>query len=291
MSCFPSLFPRRKVVVTEDTYNATTNVIDLQHKFSMKYAIPIELSVAHYTPSIFPIMPIINPKINELCSDSWKKICSNKEILESGFEVSGITLFYNDFYERLSVVDESHKIEAVLVAHSSGNNKIADKGAIIIRIINYILSLSHNDDQTQFRLYTLGKAHAQRAIRPYMYSVFVQNMLYTISNQLGVHATHEVMEAWVNMFAFVMKSMLPLAIKNHVLENEMHINTKTEFSSDHVKVQVLEKKYDNSNKVSARSIQSARSNHNLTNRTNTNSHQGTPMIPRIIISGKEEDDS
>ena len=72
--------------------------------------------MAHYTPCIFPIIPIINQKINELCSESWKKNCSNKEILESGFEVSGITLFYNDFYERLSIVDEGHKIEAVLVA-------------------------------------------------------------------------------------------------------------------------------------------------------------------------------
>ena len=110
-----------------------------------------------------------------------------------------------------------HQIEAVLGSHTTGQNKIAEKGAIIIRIVNYVLSISNNDEQTQFRLYTLGKAHAKRKIRPYMYSIFVQVMLYTISAQLGTHASHEVMEAWVNMFAFIMKSMLPLAIKGATL--------------------------------------------------------------------------
>ena len=280
-------FSKRKIVVS-DNYNSETNIIELQKQLSITYAIPIEISVAHYTPSIFPLIPIINPKINELCKNSWKIICSNKEILGSGFEVTGITLFYNDFYERLKLVDENHKIEAVLTAHSTGNNKIADKGAIIIRIINYILSISQNDHQTQFRLFTLGKAHSKRAIRPYMYSVFVQNMLYTISNQLGVNATHEVMEAWVNMFAFVMKSMLPLAIKNQVLENEININTKTDFSSDHVKTQILEKQYDNSNKNSPRS-NTSRSIHSTHNRTNSiHFQQQKPHIPQIILSVKED---
>ena len=143
---------------------------------------------------------------------------------ESGFEINGITLFYNDFYARLDEVDENKKIEAVLAAHSTGQNKIAEKGAIIIRIVNYVLSLKQNDEQTQFRLYALGKAHAKRAIRPYMYSVFVQCMLYTISNQLGLHASHEVMEAWVNIFSFIMKSMLPLAIVGQTIETGTHMD-------------------------------------------------------------------
>ena len=156
----------------------------------------------------------------------------------------------------------------MLASHTTGQNKIAEKGAIIIRIVNYVLSLHENDEQTQFRLYTLGKAHAKRKIRPYMYSIFVQVMLYTISAQLGTHATHEgtfitlflsfntlsililnsvpmyipfvhsqVMEAWVNMFAFIMKSMLPLAIKGQTVETEIAINTKSEFNSDNMKAQ------------------------------------------------------
>ena len=77
-----------------------------------------------------------------------------------------------------------------------------------------------------------------------MYSVFVQALLYSIANQLGLYATHEVMEAWVNVFSFIMKSMLPPAINGQTLETEICINTKTEFSSDNMKAQVQEIKYE-----------------------------------------------
>ena len=75
-------------------------------------------------------------------------------------------------------------------------------------------------------MYALGKAHAKREIRPYMYSIFVQCLLYTISSQLGLYASHEVMEAWVNTFSFVMKSMLPLAIVGQTIETEIAINAE-----------------------------------------------------------------
>jgi len=227
-----------------------SEMIKIQENFKKKYMIPIEVQVAHYTPCIFPLVPIINEQINKLCVDSWKRIVNNKHTTESGIEISGITLFYNDFYARLKIVDESQKIEGIFTAHSTGHNKIAEKGAIIIRIINYVLSIKSNDEQTQYRLYVLGKAHTKRAIRPYMYSIFVQTMLYTISNQLGVYATHEVMEAWVNMFSFIMKSMLPPAIDGQTLDMEMCINSRTEFSTEAVKTQVGETQQTKSKQTS-----------------------------------------
>ena len=203
------------------------------------------------------------------------RVYSKKEKTDSGVELTGITLFYNDFYERLKLVDENRKIECVLSAHSTGLNKIAEKGAIIIRIINYVLSVTKNDEHTQFRLYNLGKAHTKRAIRPYMYSIFVQTLLYTIANQLGVYATHEVMEAWVNMFSFIMKSMLPLAIKGQTLETEIGINTKSEFSSDNMKAQVQEIKYERDKALSSvRSYTTNRSKPGL--QENKESTQNTP---------------
>jgi hemoglobin-like flavoprotein len=272
------------VVVTDVD---TNDIIRIQEKLGKKYSIPLEVQVAHYTPSIFPLVPIINSQINKLCMDSWKLICNNREKTDSGLELTGITLFYNDFYERLALVDENKKIESVLSAHSTGLNKIAEKGAIIIRIINYALSITKNDEQTQFRLYNLGKAHTKRAIRPYMYSVFIQTLLYTISNQLGLYATHEVMEAWVNVFSFIMKSMLPLAIKDQTLETEICINTKTEFSSDNVKIQVQEIKYEKEKGLSsARSFLTNRSNRSNNDRpiSGVSNSSYLPKLPLIKSS-------
>jgi hemoglobin-like flavoprotein len=281
------------IAVTDATFDSN-DILKIQERLGKKYAIPLDVQVAHYTPSIFPLVPIINPQINRLCVDSWKLICSRKELTESGVELTGITLFYNDFYERLKLVDENAKIESVLSAHSTGLNKIAEKGAIIIRIINYTLSITQNDEQTQFRLYNLGKGHTKRAIRPYMYSVFVQTLLYTIANQLGLYATHEVMEAWVNVFSFIIKSMLPPAIKGQTLETEICINTKSEFSSDAVKAQVQEIKYEREKALS--SVRSHMTNRSVHTHTRSDNVQVNPVsrpqsavnsihVPRLPLLG------
>ena len=165
------------------------SIANIHAKMKAKYSVPLPIQVAHYTPTTFPLVPMISPETNQLCKDSWQLIIAKREETESGFELNGITLFYNDFYERLTVMDENKRIEGVLAAHTAGINQIAEKGAIIIRIINYVLSLKENSEVTQFRLYALGKAHAARKIRPYMYSIFVQTLLYTIAAQLGVYAS------------------------------------------------------------------------------------------------------
>ena len=280
------------IAITDDN----NDIKHIQEKLEKKYSVPIEVQVAHYTPSIFPLVPIINPQTNHLCTTSWKLICNKKEKTESGMELTGITLFYNDFYERLKLVDENKKIESILSAHSTGLNKIAEKGAIIIRIVNYVLSITNNDEQTQLRLYNLGKAHTKRLIRPYMYSIFVQNMLYTISNQLGVNATHEVMEAWVNMFSFIMKSMLPMAIKGQTLETEIGINTKSDFSSNEVQSQMREIKYEKEKALSSSRSINTQSFHNprISRPNSERIGQGTesvyvPKLPVILVGSNEED--
>ena len=155
-------------------YNSETNIIELQKQLSITYAIPIEISVAHYTPSIFPLIPIINPKINELCKNSWKIICSNKEILESGFEVTGITLFYNDFYERLKLVDENHKIEAVLTAPST---KLCTEKEVVHSMINI------------YKIYKeTGLYHLYNMSLPIFSSQFGEDM-YIVNNFINVNTS------------------------------------------------------------------------------------------------------
>ena len=42
---------------------------------------------------------------------------------DSGFEINGITLFYNDFYARLNEVDENKKIEAITYDQDNRSNR------------------------------------------------------------------------------------------------------------------------------------------------------------------------
>ena len=140
---------------------------------------------------------------------------------------------------RLELFDSTGKFDAVLSRHSSGN-KIAAKGAILIRIIEFVLNIKEESKEIKLVLYMLGKSHAQKAIRPWQYSVFVQALLNTMSSRLGTAATSNVMEAWVNLFAYVMRAMLPLAIKDQVVETELNINTSSQFADGRIAAEVQE---------------------------------------------------
>jgi hemoglobin-like flavoprotein len=190
--------------------------------------------VAHFTPSSFPIIPTVNAQSSLLCTESWAKIVAQSVKVDEHSQISGMTAFYNEFYERLQMFDSSGKFDAVLSRHSGGQNQIAAKGAIILRIVKFVVRIQHDSKQNGMLLYMLGKSHSQKAIRPWQYSIFVQTLLNTISSRLGREATSDVMEAWVNLFAYVMQGMLPPAIRGQVVETELNINTSSEFNSGKV---------------------------------------------------------
>lgn len=220
----------------EGSYGGSKSIWDLHTYFDKETSIPAAIQVAHYTPSGFPLTPIVTKKTQELTTKSWSKIVNKKG--DDGS--SGITSFYTEFYDRLDALDSSGKFEAVLSAHTSGVNKIAAKGEILIRIIKFALNIEGDSKSVQFQLYLLGKSHCQKKIRPWQYSVFVQALLYTIASRLGTDATHDVMTAWTNLFAFILKSMLPQAIKGTVIESEICVNTSSEFLNGDVAAQVEE---------------------------------------------------
>lgn len=219
----------------DDDEGAGNNITNLQKKLDAVYDIPIELLVAHFTPSSFPVIPVINKATAKTCGDSWRIIVNSTA---EGSQTSGITAFYNLFYDRLEIFDTEGRFEAVLSRHSSAQNKIAAKGGILIRIVQFVLKIEGDSTKVQTSLYMLGKSHSQKGIRPWQYSVFVQTLLMTIASRLGSDATSDVMESWVNLFAFVMKSMLPQAIKGQVVATELNINTSNVFNDEKINDQV-----------------------------------------------------
>jgi hemoglobin-like flavoprotein len=196
--------------------------------------------VAHFTPSSFPMIPTVNVQSSQLCTESWSKIVGHVVMTDDGCQISGMTAFYNEFYERLKMFDTSGKFDAVLSRHSGGQNQIAAKGAIILRIVKFVVRINVDSKQNDMLLYMLGKSHSQKAIHPWQYAIFVQTLLNTISSRLGKDATSDVMEAWVNLFAYVMRGMLPPAIKGQVVETELNINTSSEFEDGKINNEIFQ---------------------------------------------------
>jgi hemoglobin-like flavoprotein len=135
---------------------------------------------------------------------------------------SGLTLFYTEFYDRLTKDDSDGLFDALLTKHAVGQNQIAFKGAILVRIIKFLLTIKSDSHESQAKLVALGKAHNRKGIRPWQYSFFIRTLLLTISSRLGCQATADVMESWVHLFAYTFKYMLPHAIKGLINEREIN---------------------------------------------------------------------
>ena len=206
--------------------------------FEAEYARPVEVQVAHYTPSSFPLVPKVTNESMALCKETWDFITQPVEAPD-GQVVSGVTLFYTEFYDTLEVFDRTGKFETILRQHSGGSDTLAARGAILIRIIRYALALDPEDEKSQYMLFTLGKAHNQKRIRPWQYSIFVQVLLNTVSARLGSKATPEVMSAWVHLFAMILRCMLPLAIQGLVNETESDVNVATNLGDSKITDEIM----------------------------------------------------
>lgn len=228
--------------VSKTSTNNFDEVFNEQAKLQKLTSIPLEIQCAHFTPSTFPMMPIVDPSTFHLCDHSWRHILEMNVSDDMGTVTSGVTAFYRDFYDRLDKVDSNGGFEAVLSRHTGADaqSQIIAKGAILVRIIKFALSIARDTKHSQVTLFMLGKMHFQLGIRPYMYSVFIQTLLLTISARLETKATNDVMEAWVNIFGYILRSLLPPAIRGQVVETEMYVNTSSEFSSGKVLDEVAE---------------------------------------------------
>jgi hypothetical protein len=50
------------------------NIYELQEELDRAVKMPLELAVCHYTPSTFPLVPVVTKRTTKLCSDSWDQI-------------------------------------------------------------------------------------------------------------------------------------------------------------------------------------------------------------------------
>eukprot|EP01039_Chlorochromonas_danica_P009697 gene9697-10724_t len=190
---------------------------------SIRSRLPLSLQVAHFIPATFPLVPEIKPEHLIICKQSWQKIVSQRQRLEEyGTDIHGITLFYNEFYDRLDKVDGKHLFEEVLMKHAVGYNRIAAKGAILIRIVDFLIKLDGDTALSRGKLRHLGVLHKQKGVRPWQYAVFLEIFVHTLASRLGNEATAEVMEAWVQILAYSLQGLLPTAIDGLVQDSEAY---------------------------------------------------------------------
>eukprot|EP01031_Cornospumella_fuschlensis_P028068 gene28068-33893_t len=191
-----------------------------------KLALQNEVYVHHYMPSTFPLHPVLTEEHLVYCRRSWKLLIEQRGTGNNGkgTMMQGLTDFCAEFYERLGKVDEMGQFNSILMKHAVGANKVAAKGAILMRIMDFLLKFEGDTPDVRIKLRMLGLSHNHKMIRPWQYAVFLEVFLQTLSCRLGANATPAVMTAWVNLFAFSLLHMLPTAIDGLVDEREAFFN-------------------------------------------------------------------
>ena len=90
-----------KVFLDDLAKDKDYRVLKAQREMQRKIEIPLQVMVAHYTPSSFPVFPRIGSTTQHLCIESWKKLLST-DVPDpyGGPAKSGMTAFYTEFYDR-----------------------------------------------------------------------------------------------------------------------------------------------------------------------------------------------
>lgn len=220
-TCSSSLFSTTNSSSDIIISNSSNSCIPF-YKSSSHNTIPLSIQIAHFTPSSFPLIPFFNKNTIKICKKSWEILLKTTyKSLQTGLNTSSITVFYNEFYQRLYKLDNKHEIDKILTNNCRGGSNIAAKGAIIVRIVKFALSLENNAENIK-KIRKLGKSHSRMGIRGWQYSMFIEILLITISSQLGSYATFDVMSCWVNLFAFILQHMLPTALEGNVTPYELN---------------------------------------------------------------------
>jgi hypothetical protein len=86
-----------------DNIGHDTSVINHTKTMPSKTQIPLQVTVAHFTPSSFPMIPVVSKTSSALCADSWSRIVSNDFKKDGSISISGMTAFYNEVTKYISI--------------------------------------------------------------------------------------------------------------------------------------------------------------------------------------------
>lgn len=170
-----------------------------------------DVKLKSYMPTTFPFEPDLNPTTVRICAVSWERVMMNC-VNEYFCEV---------FYNRLKVLDKSGRLNKVISMHCPGpeSSKIAMKArnVILLRMLSYAVHLDTESAIAHEALIRLARSHAKftTMIGLESYALFVQNMVNTLEIFLGEDYSKDVANAWIQLFAYILKKFLGYALLSY----------------------------------------------------------------------------
>ncbi len=185
--------------------NKTDNTTNCHYR-AFKEDMSRQVKLEHYQPQEFPLIPVISTDTHLLTNESWKKI-SDREYedaeTQSG-KVKGAIFFYNTFFKLL--FDKSTDFRTKFPT-------VISQASVMSKVIAICLSIEYNKlDLQTTQLKELGLKHRYLVQDPWQFGIYATTIHSALKICLDTDATPQVMTAWLNVLAFILRTMLPVAI-------------------------------------------------------------------------------
>ena len=145
----------------------------------------------------------------QIIDGSSKVFISFKQSL--GIETSScLTWFYDCFYNRLFDVNPS--------ARPLFKTNIQSQGRVLMGIISTALNQLRDPDSFTAMLINLAHVHSQRGVRGMQYGIIGDVLFWTLKHCLGEAYDEKTSHAWIKIFSYMLKIIVPVAVADEILE-------------------------------------------------------------------------
>jgi hemoglobin-like flavoprotein len=150
-----------------------------------------------------PVYRRITKPLVDKCKQSWLKVASNSADgvgIEKGFAAfCGVFFFYMDELD----VDN----DVLIKFQPRPSSFCVDRDALLLRVINFILSIPSDNFKVKSKIRALGRAHARVGIVEKHFEMFTKALLKSVAIRLGPLVTTEIIGAWLDVLSFAVHQL------------------------------------------------------------------------------------
>eukprot|EP01041_Mallomonas_annulata_P014279 gene14278-30382_t len=151
---------------------------------------------------------------------SWELVTTdsspefNRRKGTEGFPSSCLSWYYDSFYEESYALDSSAK------ALYKSSLKVQVKA--LVAMIQMMLTIFKTPEKTNIVLTAVANGHTKKGVKAFQYGIVGEVLIKTFQDCLAEGFTDDMKQAWVKIFSYCLKVILPVAIANDRKDGDVH---------------------------------------------------------------------
>lgn len=190
------------------------------------------IMVARYTHPLFQldIEPEISPEIVQMCKDAFEMLSTGKTRVYARAKAKNANIleplcfmaedFYNTMFERIPSSKALFNVD------------IGTQAKMLTAVLRAILDVLSFDSEAVSIFEDLAHSHNKLKIHPSYYGEFAYTFICTMRKHLGRSFTEEAETAWVSLFSYVLKIMIPIAVDGILSTGKTKVKWRSETDQD-----------------------------------------------------------